>query len=87
MKCLWSKGKGAIAIFGAAGTLPYDICCGTGELAENMIYDAAKGAKLKDYRIKSGETLTTFCAKRNVDSRTRSMQERGFFFREIYDRA
>ena len=57
-----------------------DICGGTGELPEGMVYDPGRGHKMQADRLKIHKlTLRTYCLEYNLDAAERSKEERGYF--------
>ncbi len=78
--------EGQIKVFSKDNPLiECDICGGTGELPEGMIYDMNKGYAMRIRRIEYF-TLRQYCAEHNkkhpddpIDAAERSKQERGYF--------
>jgi DnaJ-class molecular chaperone len=59
--------------------LPCPICNGTGKLPADIIYDPARGQKLKAERVDKEITLRQYCKDLGLDAQERAEQERGFF--------
>lgn len=83
MNCPNCSGTGNLTIFNKKNPIIIcDICQGTGELPENIIYDPIYGADLKKGRTDEGLTLRQYCLAFGVNASERSKQERGFFRKE-----
>lgn len=61
--------------------VPCDICKGTQELPENLIYDKERGEKMRQDRISRRVIMRKECKNLGVNVCTLSMMERGFFER------
>ena len=83
MQCPSCKGKGYSTGFGCPGFkpmfIPCDICQGSGELPEGMVYDPNYGEDLKIIRRDADKTLREQAQSMGISASELSRRERGFF--------
>jgi hypothetical protein len=62
-----------------------NICNGSGNLPENIVYDPVRGGQIKKLRHNLELTLKAYCFAMCVDVTQQSMWERGYFQKEDSD--